>query len=81
MPYWLLVIVVAIAVGCDVVVIYNQFIYLSTKDQVMIVAMLAVIFIYCAVRLKSGKVNFKSLADAQAEIASLEGAENATAAE
>jgi hypothetical protein len=71
MPYWLLVIVVAIAVGCDAMVIYNQFIYLSVQDQFIIVAMLAVIFAYCAVRLKIGKVNFKSLADAQAEIASL----------
>ena len=55
--------------------------YCLTNGVQFIVAMLAVIFIYCAVRLKSGKVNFKSLADAQAEIASLEGAENATAAE
>lgn len=76
MPQWALVLVVLLAVGCDVLVIYNQFISLSGTDQIIIVSMIVLIFLYCALRLKSGKVNFKSLKDAKDEIARLDEMQN-----
>lgn len=57
MPYPALIAVVAIAILCDAIVIYNLFIALSVMEMVLIVVLALASFVYSEILMKAGSIN------------------------
>lgn len=68
MPFWALTVLIVLATGCDIFLIYRQFANVTLRDQVIIVVMVVVLFLYSAIRFKTGKVTLNSRKEALAEI-------------